>query len=99
MKVLSTFLLSLGACITCAQSIGQFQSVEPHPQDQNFHITSTHAFQLIVQADDPLSEGGTKPGYSDFTGFISTDGVSNTGVLGVNSEYVPGGVTFFDIHL
>jgi secreted PhoX family phosphatase len=91
-----TLTASLGV-ISHAQTIGTFTSVRPEPQDQLMQIPSSHVFQVIAKSGDGLTAGGSMPINSDFTGYVPIAGSSENGRLSVNSEFVPGGVTVFDI--
>lgn len=92
--------LCLPAGTAFAQHISEFTSVNPVDiQDQYITLPETHAFQLLFQFQDPLTEGGTVGRWSDFTGYVPVDGSSTEGHLCVNSEFVPGGVSVHDMTL
>lgn len=99
MKHGSLLFLGLGLSLTTnAQHISEFISVNPlEVQDQYVTIPESHAFQLLFQAGDPLTEGGDVGVWSDFTGYLPIDGSSEQGYLCVNSEFVPGGVSVHDM--
>lgn len=80
-----------------AQSIGDFESVQPTSSDEYLTIPPTHRFQVIVQAGDSLSSGELMPPQADFTGYVPIQGSSTLGRLSVNSEHVPGGVSILEI--
>jgi len=96
LSTLAIFLIS--ALAVQAQHISTFTSVNPVDiQDSYVTIPSTHAFQLLFQSGDALTEGGTVGTWSDYTGFLPTNGSSTEGHLCVNSEFVPGGVSIHDL--
>ena len=95
-SILLAILLPVNAAF--AQHISEFTSVNPvDVQDDYVTIPSTHAFQLLFQSGDPLTEGGTVGTWSDYTGYLPIDGSSTAGYLCVNSEFVPGGVSIHDL--
>ncbi|WP_420603497.1 PhoX family protein [Flagellimonas sp.] len=79
------------------KSISEFTSVEPGIQSTDFVFPTTHTFQKIIEAGDPLTAGGTLPPRNDFTGYVPINGSSTKGYLSINSETSPGGVTILDI--
>jgi hypothetical protein len=82
-----------------AQNIGDFTSITPTTQSNQFIIASSHTFQKIIQVDDFLTDGATKfPRNPDFTGFVPILGSSTNGYLSINSETGPGGNTILDIN-
>jgi secreted PhoX family phosphatase len=81
-----------------AQSIGDFQSIEPRSQDSQFIIPSSHRFQEIIEEGDELTEGSVLPGNTDFTGYVPIDGSNENGYLSINAELTPGGVSILDIN-
>ena len=81
-----------------AQNIGDFISVEPLVQNSDFVIPTTHIFQKIIEAGDPLTEGGLLPIRNDFTGYVPIGGSSENGYLSINSEHTPGGVSILNIN-
>ncbi|OUR92216.1 hypothetical protein A9Q87_06980 [Flavobacteriales bacterium 34_180_T64] len=81
-----------------AQDIGDFTSVEPLVQNSDFVIPSTHIFQKIIEAGDPLTEGGVLPIKNDFTGYVPISGSSENGFLCINSEDTPGGASILNIN-
>jgi uncharacterized protein len=80
-----------------AQSIGDFQSVQPMGQTELFDIPSTHRIQVLIQSGDSLTSGGVMPYNNDFAGFVPIGGSSTLGHLSINAELVPGGVTILDV--
>ncbi len=90
--------LSVLGTVSFAQ-IGNFTSVEPAFQDELLHIPATHAFQVIAQEGDGLDDGTTMGQWSDLTAYVPIDGSSTHGYLCVNAEFVPGGVSIFEIQL
>lgn len=80
--------------------IACFTSLLPSNQGQTMVIPSTHAFQLIAQeGDNHIGNTGKVGAGNDFTGFIpETMTNSRKGVLAVNHETSPGGVSMFDLH-
>lgn len=81
------------------QNIGDFTSVEPVAQSDQFVIPSTHTFQKIAETGDALTVGsGTIPQNPDFTGFVPIAGSSTNGYLSLNHEIAPGAVTVFDVN-
>jgi len=81
-----------------AQTIGDFTSMEPGPQTNEFLIPSTHTFQKIIEAGDALTEGGFLPTKNDFTGYVPINGSNENGYLSINSEAIPGGVSILDVN-
>jgi secreted PhoX family phosphatase len=79
--------------------IGNFTSVEPTFQDELLHIPSSHAFQVLAQEGDVLTDGSSMGQWSDLTAYVPIDGSSTHGYLCVNSEFVPGAVSIFEIQL
>jgi secreted PhoX family phosphatase len=98
LKIAQTILFLICTTGICAQQIGDFLSVEPLPQNNDFVIPSSHSFQKIIERGDSLTQGGTLPGNNDFTGYVPIGGSSENGYLSVNSELTPGGVTILDIN-
>ncbi len=82
--------LLLGAASVQAQHISDFTSIsQVRTGNDTFQIPSTHVFQYLVKAGDPLSAGGVKGINSDFTGFVPGPGNSSTqGWLNINSEFL-----------
>ncbi|EAR01987.1 hypothetical protein FB2170_15703 [Maribacter sp. HTCC2170] len=80
------------------QDIGDFTSVEPSTQNTDFVIPETHTFQKIIEAGDPLTQGGNLKNRNDFTGYVPINGSSENGYLSINAEAVPGGVSILDIN-
>ncbi|MCD6067751.1 MAG: hypothetical protein K0S33_2577 [Bacteroidetes bacterium] len=97
MKQTLFFVLLAGMGTASAQNIGNFTSVQPTSQGPTLVIPSSHKFQVILQAGDNLSAGGTMPVNSDFCGYVSQTGSSRQGTICVNSEFAPGGVTVLDV--
>jgi hypothetical protein len=94
-----TLLFLLLSCPTFAQqAIGDFISVEPLPQNTDFIIPSSHIFQRLIEAGDPLTQGGVLPNTNDFAGYVPINGSSENGYLGINAEAAPGGVSILDIN-
>ena len=81
-----------------AQNIGDFISVNPVSQNSDFVIPSTHTFQSIISRGDALTQGGTLPGNTDFTGYVPINGRSDNGYLSINAEIAPGAVSILDIN-
>lgn len=95
LKLLFLCLISLNIK---AQNIGDFVSVEPMAQNNDFVIPSTHIFQKIIEEGDALIQGGVLPGNNDFTGYVPIGFSSENGYLSINSELTPGGVSILDIN-
>jgi len=91
-------LLCIGSITLVAQNIGDFTSVFPDLQTDQFVFPSSHSFQKIVEVGDILTEGGVMPTRPDFTGFVPILNSSTLGYLSVNSEADPGGNTILDIN-
>tara|TARA_R110002051_G_scaffold3131_1_gene16780 strand:- start:20648 stop:22897 length:2250 start_codon:yes stop_codon:yes gene_type:complete len=81
-----------------SQSIGEFTSIQPVSQNTDLVIPSSHSFQTIITQDDPLTQGGTLPRNTDFTGYVPISGSSENGYLSINAETNPGGVSILDIN-
>ncbi len=81
-----------------ASHFGCFTSVLPALQDPTIHLPASHTFQLLFGSGDAHTVGGGTVGNdNDFTGFVPNNGSSTLGVLNVNHETEPGGVTSADI--
>ncbi|MFN0175627.1 MAG: alkaline phosphatase PhoX [Saprospiraceae bacterium] len=89
---LATFLL-------VAQNIGNFMSVVPTSQTGHLVLPCTHAFQVLAQTGDTLSDGSTLRYAPDFTAYVPINGRSDSGYLSLNHEIasLQGGVTVFDL--
>ncbi|MES2779923.1 MAG: alkaline phosphatase PhoX [Bacteroidota bacterium] len=74
--------------------IGCFTSVS-QTRNQLLSLPPSHRFQQIARQGETHSLGGTVGGNLDFTGFVSFNGSSKKGALGVNEENTPGGVSVF----
>lgn len=87
-------------CDDGSDHIACFTSLLPSNQGQTVVIPSTHAFQMIAQeGDNHIGNTGKVGSSNDFTGFIPEAMVnSRKGVLAVNHETSPGGVSMFDLH-
>ncbi|MFX0557538.1 alkaline phosphatase PhoX [Maribacter sp. CXY002] len=95
LKFLILFFFSVFAH---AQNIGDFTSVTPIGQNTDFIFPSSHIFQKIIYRDDPLTQGGTLPRTTDFTGYVPINGSNENGYLSINAEIVPGAVSILDIN-
>ena len=97
------YLLLLTSLLTTILASGQnmwdFTSVEPQFQDELLHLPSTHAFQLVAQEGDVLGDGTTMGTWSDLAAYVPINGSSTHGYLCVNAEFVPGGVSIFEMQL
>lgn len=94
-------LFAFVCCISIysyAQNIGNFISVTPNTQSQQFVIPSTYSFQKIIESGDALTSGGTLPINPDFTGYVPISASSTNGYLSINHETGPGAVTVLDIN-
>ncbi len=108
MKLLKITLLPLIFTIlpytVCSQNIGDFTSVTPAAQTDQFVIPATHKFQKIIETGDLLTEGGNFKVKPDFTAYVPIAGSSTNGYLSINSEDAPppfgngGGVQILDIN-
>jgi secreted PhoX family phosphatase len=87
-------------CVDGSDHIACFTSLLPSNQGQTMVIPSSHAFQVIAQEGDSyVGNVGKVGGSNDFTGFVPENMVnSRKGVLSVNHETSPGGVSMFDLH-
>lgn len=82
-----------------AQNIGDFTSITPVSQTDQFIISSNHTFQKIIETGDLLTNGITQlPTRPDFTGYVPISNSSTNGYLSINSEAGPGGNTVLDIN-
>lgn len=99
MKVIST-LFALAILLNAnSQSIGEFESVTPvQTQNLNFslEIPSTHIFQRIIQRGDASALGLDADNY-DFTGYVANAGSSTSGIVALNHETSPGGVSLISV--
>jgi len=93
--ILFLFILSFSSQ---SQNIGDFTSVTPGIQTDQFVIPPTHTFQKIIEVGDALHSGWIFPNNPDFTAYVSIGGSSIEGYLSVNSETELGGVTVLDIN-
>ena len=81
-------------CIDGKEHISCFTSVVPQAQTTRMIIPSSHNFQQILKQGTPYTlNSGTIPGNHDFTGYIGRNGSSTDGVLSINHENSPGGVS------
>lgn len=76
--------------------IGCFTSVS-QTRTQLLNLPPSHRFQQIGRQGQTHTLGGTVGGNLDFTGFMSFNGSSKKGAVGVNEENTPGGVSVFYI--
>lgn len=74
--------------------IGCFTSV-PQARNQLLKLPNSHEFQQIGRQGQTHSLGGSVGTNLDFTGFVSYNGSSKKGAVGVNEETTPGGVSVF----
>lgn len=83
--------------------ISCFTSVQPMAQTPVLRIPSTHRFQRLLQQGNAYTKTkagvpfSTTPGNNDFTAFVGVNGSSTRGVVTVNHETTPGGVTILDV--
>lgn len=83
--------------------IGCFTSLLPMAQNPNLNIPSTHRFQKILEQGNSYTKTKsgipfiTVPGNNDFAAFVGRNGSSTEGVITVNHETTPGGVTIVDV--
>lgn len=100
MKHLLVLFSLLNITFLSAQNIGEFESIQP-VLNQNLHFTfeipSTHIFQRIIQRGNASALGLDADNY-DFTGFVGTNGSSTEGVIALNHETSPGGVSLISLH-
>lgn len=105
MRILLLFFALLCTSIASAQHFSEWTSVPPENQDDFLDIPSTHVWQQVVRRGMTMTDGSSVGPNLDFTSFISANGSSTTGYLGVNSEGGPqifgigdpGQVVFFDL--
>jgi len=95
---LKFLILLLFSAFAQAQNIGDFTSITPSGQNTDFIIPPSHVFQKIIYKDDPLTQGGTLPRNTDFTGYVPINGSNENGYLSINAETVPGAVSILDIN-
>jgi secreted PhoX family phosphatase len=98
MKTLLLALVFSFSFYSYSQNIGDFTSITPTAQTQQFVIPSTHTFQKIIEVGDALTGGELLPDNPDFTGYVPVLNSSINGYLSINSETGPGGVTVLDIN-
>jgi hypothetical protein len=104
-----SILVSLGViCASKSQAedslyypkIGKFVSVKPGPQVPTLVLPSTHTFQLLAKTGvTPYVGGGTMASNNDFTAYVGNAGSSTAGIISVNQENTPGGVSLLDVNL
>lgn len=97
MKTILLNLLLFFSYYSYSQNIGDFTSITPNAQTDEFIISSSHTFQKIIEVGDALDIGGTLPINPDFTGYVPISGSSTNGYLSINSEANPGGNTILNI--
>jgi secreted PhoX family phosphatase len=92
------------ACIGVNDSsIGCFTSVQPTAQTPVLVIPSSHRFQRLLKQGDPYTKTTPNvpflvtPGNNDFTAYVGVNGSSTQGVVCINHETTPGGVTILDV--
>lgn len=90
----------IGIKMLNAQTIGNFISLNPSTQTENFQFpTGSHTFHKIIEHNDIINVGGNMMDNLDFTGFVPISQSSRNGYLGINHELNPtGGMTVLDIH-
>ncbi len=81
-------------CVSGENHIACFTSITPAAQTNKLIIPSSHNFQLLFKEGDAYTQHtGTVPGNHDFTAYIPRNGSSTNGVISVNHENSPGGVS------
>ncbi len=95
----TVFYCCLTPFLLAAQNIGNFMSVAPTSQTGLLVLPHTHAFQVLAQTGDTLSDGSNLRYGPDFTAFVPIDARSDSGYLSLNHEIasLQGGVTVFDL--
>ncbi len=85
-------------CTEGDDHISCFTSLVPSDQQETMMIPESHQFQVMAVQGDAYTVGsGNVPGGHDFTGFVPDNGSSTKGVLGINHENNPGGVSMLDV--
>jgi len=97
MRTKLIFFIFIPSFLWSQEHIADFVSLEPLLQNTNFEIPDSHIFQKIIEAGDPLTEGGVLPENNDFTGYVPINGSSEHGFLSINSEKIPGAVSILDV--
>ncbi len=83
--------------------IACFTSVQPAAQNSNLNLPATHRMQKIVESGDLYTKNNPGvpflniPGNNDFTAFVGKNGSATEGVITINHENTPGGVTIVDV--
>jgi uncharacterized protein len=95
--LLFTSILTL-SLYSNSQNIGDFTSIQPTNQTDQFIISGSHTFQVLAMTGDALTTGGILPDRPDFTGYVPIVNSSINGYLSLNHEKAPGAVTIFDIN-
>ena len=85
-------------CAGGSNHISCFTSVIPTEQSDTLSLPKTHHFQVFSKTGDPYTKGGTVPSNFDFTGYIPSAGNSKKGIVALNHEKNPGGVSLMDVH-
>ncbi|MEY4002832.1 MAG: hypothetical protein RIT07_874 [Bacteroidota bacterium] len=85
-------------CVGASGHISCFTSVIPTEQTDTISIPQTHHFQVFAKTGDPYTKGSTLPSNFDFTGYVPSDGNSKKGIIALNHEKTPGGVSLIDVH-
>lgn len=80
-----------------------FTTLQPDGQDPLLNVPASHELQVLLEEGDvytfqkanvPTTAGGN----NDFTGYVGKDGSSREGIVSINHETSPGGVSIIDIH-
>jgi secreted PhoX family phosphatase len=74
--------------------ISCYTSLTPQAQTTRMIIPSSHNFQQVLRQGTAYTlNSGTIPGNHDFTAYVGRNGSSTDGVLAINHENSPGGVS------
>lgn len=81
-------------CVDGNTHIGCFTSITPQAQINRLVMPQSHAFQQMLKQGTPYTmTSGTVPTNHDFTAYVGRNGSSRDGVVCVNHENTPGGVS------
>ncbi|NQW43015.1 MAG: DUF839 domain-containing protein [Bacteroidetes bacterium] len=81
-------------CVAGQNHIACFTSIVPTAQTNKLIIPSSHNFQLINKEGEAYTKSaGNVPGNHDFTAYVPRNGSSTNGVIAINHENSPGGVS------
>ena len=81
---------------TLGTGFGNFTSIAGGPQTSDMVLAEGFTFQYIAASEEEYDSLKTFRGRFDFTGFVPTES-TRKGVLSINHELTPGGVTLMNL--